>query len=338
MPILKLSNVSKSFRDKSAERSKLEKYNPVSRIFKRLTQEKEFTNALKAVSFEVKEGEIFGLLGPNGAGKTTLIKILTGLMEADSGKIELLGKDVERIQEIRDEFNVVFARGSMFRHLSGKDNLNLYSDIYRVEEKNEKIKKFLDFFELEDKKNRYVDRWSTGEHMRLKLAKSLLNDPRLLFLDEPSIGLDHKIALKVRDFLKKLNREEGVTILLTTHYMEEADYLCDRIAIIDKGRIVEVDKPRNLKKILKKASVLEFRVENFKNELLTEIKDLEWVEDARLIEGEGKVRVILKDLHYSDRLIKFVKANYRILELNSDEPTLGDVFIHLTGRKLEEEE
>lgn len=339
MSVLKVSDISKTFRDKSSEKSNLNDVNPLLKPLKKLSMDKEYTRALDEVSFEAEKGEIFGLLGPNGAGKTTLIKIMTGLMEADGGEVEILKRKIPgSIEDVREDFNVVFARGSMFRHLSGSDNLNLFSDIYRIENKNEKIQRYFDFFELDDRKDGYVDKWSTGEHMRLKLAKSLLNDPKLLFLDEPSLGLDHKMALKVRDFLKKLNREENLTILLTTHYMEEADYLCDRVAIIDRGHIVRIGDPEKLKRELKKSSVMEFRVQNFKNELIEAIKNKEYVEGARLMEGEGKVRVILEDLHRSDELIKFIKDDYRIVEFNTDEPTLGDVFIHLTGRKLEEEE
>ncbi|MFB6088279.1 MAG: ATP-binding cassette domain-containing protein [Candidatus Aenigmatarchaeota archaeon] len=339
MTVLKVSDISKTFRDKSSDKDKLKDYSPIIKQFKKLTIKKEYKKALENVSFEVKKGEIFGLLGPNGAGKTTLIKIMSGLMESNSGKVTLLDENIPPdVEKIKKDFNVVFSRGAMFWHLSGKDNLELYSEIYEVPNKEEKIQKYLDFFELDDKKNGYVDMWSTGEHMRLKLAKSLLNDPKILFLDEPSLGLDHKIALKVRDFLKKLNKEKGTTMLLTTHFMEEADYLCDRVAIIDKGKIVRIDKPRKLKEELRESGVVEFRLEDFKNELIEKLVKKDYVEDARFIEEEGKIRVILEDLLYSDKLIGHIKKNYKILEFNTDEPTLGDVFIHLTGKKLEDRE
>ncbi|MFB6075756.1 MAG: ATP-binding cassette domain-containing protein [Candidatus Aenigmatarchaeota archaeon] len=339
MTVLKVSDISKTFRDKSSDKDKLKDYSPIIKQFKKLTIKKEYKKALENVSFEVKKGEIFGLLGPNGAGKTTLIKIMSGLMESNSGKVTLLDENIpSNVEKIKKDFNVVFSRGAMFWHLSGKDNLELYSEIYEVPNKEEKIQKYLDFFELNDKKNGYVDMWSTGEHMRLKLAKSLLNDPKILFLDEPSLGLDHKIALKVRDFLKKLNKEKGTTMLLTTHFMEEADYLCDRVAIIDKGKIVRIDKPRRLKEELRESGVVEFRLEDFKNELIEKLVKKDYIEDARFIEEEGKIRVILEDLHYSDKLIGHIKKNYKILEFNTDEPTLGDVFIHLTGKKLEDRE
>lgn len=333
--IVEVSNLSKKFRNKEKEKKDLVSYGFPHRFFKRISK-REYKSAVDNISFEIKRGEIFGLLGPNGAGKTTVTKILSGLMEPDKGKVKLFGEPIpENMPKIRHRFNGVFARANLFWQLTGRDNLDLYANIYDIDNKDEKIKKYLRFFELENKTDTYMDRYSTGEIMRFNLAKALLNDPEFLFMDEPSIGLDPRMSLKVRKFLKELNRKENVSMLITTHYMEEADYLCDRIAIIDEGKIIKIDTPENLKSIMSKEDVLEVRVGNIDSDTIENLNSMKEVDRARFISEEGKIRIVLKHLNHSDKVLKYLKNNnLKIISINTDEPTLGDVFIHLTGREL----
>ncbi|UCG95745.1 MAG: ABC transporter ATP-binding protein [archaeon] len=335
MSVIEVHKVYKKFRDRRKGKKMFSEYGPFMGYFKRLQNRQHF-HALRNVSFEVKEGEIFGLLGPNGSGKTTLIKIITGLMKADKGKIKVLGKEVPKeLDSIRSEINAVFARAAMFWHLTGEFNLKIYSKIYRIKDAEKKIRKYIKFFELEDKKDMYLDKRSTGELMRFNLARALLNSPSLLFLDEPTIGLDPHISLKVRNFLKKLNKKENLTILLTTHYMEEADYLCDRIAIINKGRIVKIDTPENLKKLLRGECVLELRLKEIDNKIIEKVNKLKYVDNAKWVADEEKLRVLVKNLDRCDDVIKNLRGNKtKILSINTDEPTLEDVFIHLTKERL----
>ncbi|MCD6476607.1 MAG: ABC transporter ATP-binding protein, partial [Candidatus Aenigmarchaeota archaeon] len=243
--IIVVSNISKSYKKDKG-------------IFKR----KEYKKAIDNISFSVKKGEIFGLLGPNGAGKTTLIKILTGMLEADKGSVFVLGKMLpNEADKIKERINGIFARANMFWQLTGKENLGVYANIYNIRNKKKIINKYIKFFELQDVANQPIFKCSTGENMRFNLARSLLNNPEILFLDEPTLGIDPRMALKIRQFIKKLNKVEKNTIILTTHYMEEADYLCDRIAIINKGKIIKIDTPENLRKLFKKEAILEIRLQ-----------------------------------------------------------------------------
>ncbi len=334
MPVMEVHNVYKKFRD-NGKKVITNKRGPLLGLFRR-TYPREYLQVLRNISFEVNEGEIFGLLGPNGSGKTTLIKIITGLMKPDKGSISVLGKRVpEELDGIRGNINAVFARGEMFWQLKGKYNLELYAQIYGVKDSEKKIRKYMKFFEIENKKETYMDRCSTGELMRFKLARALLNSPSILFLDEPTIGLDPHISLKVRNFLKKLNRKEKLTILLTTHYMEEADYLCDRVAVINNGKIIKIDTPQNLKNLLKGECILKMSLKEISNRAIEKINKLKYVESAHWVEDEDKLRVIVKTLDRCDDVItKLRKNKVEILSIRTDEPTLEDIFIHLTKSRL----
>ena len=206
--------------------------------------------ALNGISFTVDEGEIFGLLGPNGAGKTTTIKILTTLLAPTSGEAKIFGYDCFGQEKfIREKINFIFGgeRGLYWR-LSAYENLQYFGDIYGVPGKvlKERIPKLIKLVNLEGRENEKVENFSKGMKQRLQIARGLINDPKILFLDEPTIGLDPIGAKDLRNIILKLKRE-GKTILLTTHYMQEADELCDRIAIIDNGIIMDIDTPEQLK-------------------------------------------------------------------------------------------
>ncbi len=215
-----------------------------------LKQEKKVVNAVNDISFSVKKGEIFGLLGPNGAGKTTTIKIMTTLLAPSSGEVKVLGYDSFGEEKyIRPRINFIFGgERSLYWRLSAKDNLQFFCDQYLIPKarQNEIIDNLLDRVGLLEEKNRKVENFSKGMKQRLQIARSLINDPEIIFLDEPSIGLDPVGARDLKKIVRELS-DSGKTVVLTTHYMPEAEELCDTIAIIDKGRLIEVETTENLK-------------------------------------------------------------------------------------------
>ena len=208
------------------------------------------TTAVNDVSFYVEEGQCFGLLGPNGAGKTTTLNILATLLKLTSGSATVAGFDVSiKKNEVRKNIGMVFQEPALDSKLTGRENLEFHAMMYGIEPKEYKkrIDMLLDLVELKEKENVLIRNYSGGMKRRLEIARGLIQEPKVLFLDEPTLGLDAQTRRLIWDYIKRLNKEHNVTIMLTTHYMEEADYLCDRIAIIDHGKIVVNDTPDTLK-------------------------------------------------------------------------------------------
>ncbi|MEI6849854.1 MAG: ATP-binding cassette domain-containing protein [archaeon] len=210
--------------------------------------------AVDKVSFNVKKGEIFAFLGPNGAGKTTTIKMLTTLLHQSSGTLKVNGFDTLKEQsEVRKSFGIVFQDPSLDDELTAYENMEFHAVFYHVPQKEIKgrVEKLLKFVELYDRKDFLVKTFSGGMKRRLEIARALLHHPKILFLDEPTLGLDPQTRNHLWDYVKELNRKEGMTVFLTTHYMEEADKISDRIAIIDHGKIIKVGSGKELKKFTK---------------------------------------------------------------------------------------
>ncbi len=220
---------------------------------------KDFT-AVDSINFEVKKGEIFAFLGPNGAGKSTTIKMLTTLLGPTSGEIILNGNDPARHKDkVRKSFGIVFQDYSLDDDLTALENMRLHAALYHVSGsiKNQRIEELLKYVELWDKKDNLVKTFSGGMKRRLEIARGLLHHPTILFLDEPTLGLDPQTRNHVWDYIKKINKEEGMTVFFTTHYMEEAEKIAQRIAVIDHGKIVAMGSVAELKKQTKTDSVEE---------------------------------------------------------------------------------
>ncbi|MCD6559231.1 MAG: ABC transporter ATP-binding protein [Palaeococcus sp.] len=298
----------------------------------------EWIEAVKGISFEVKKGELFGLLGPNGAGKTTTIKMLTTLLEPTGGEAKILGYDIKRdAREIRKRINLV-AEGerTLYWRLSAYENLKYFSRIYYVPKNKEKgrIEELLKLVGLWERRNDLVMGFSRGMKQRLAIAKALINDPEVLFLDEPTLGLDVQSALFVREFIKKLVEEHKKTVLLTTHYMAEAEELCDRIAIIDHGKIIALDTPEGLKRMITDEDAVEIKVKDFAPSKLERSP----FRMAVVKEDASTNMLLLRGQVVEEELPKLVewlvRKGAKILSVEQKEPTLEDVFIKLTGRAI----
>jgi len=299
--------------------------------------------AVDSVSFQIQEGELFGLLGPNGAGKTTLVRCLANLLIANEGEIEIFGKSVSKDPLfIRHQLGLTTGgERTLYWKLSGRDNLSFFAALYGLygKEKEKRIDYLMDLLGLKDVENERVERYSSGMRQKISLARALLHDPKILLLDEPTLGLDPQFSRFIRGFIKdELNHKGGKTILLTTHYMDEADELCVRIGFINRGKIVEVNTPSGFKREIPHKEVLEVRylgtinptsVERMSGIEKTSISSKDGVSHLKVITPRGED--ILADL------IELLRKEVKILSIDLKEPTLEDVFIYITGRGLGEQ-
>ncbi len=300
--------------------------------------------ALDGVNLEIKRGELFGLLGPNGAGKTTLIKILTTLLAPTSGRAWVAGIDVtENPWEVRRHINMVSGgESSGYGLLTVEENLWMFAQFYGMDSKTarQRIRALLEVVGLADRAKTKIYHLSTGMRQKMNFARGFLTDPEILFLDEPTLGLDVQTARVLRAFIKQWVQERSdKTILLTTHYMQEADELCDRVAIIDQGKILACDTPANLKKRLQRASIFRLQVSALEDPDSL-FADLEGISQFAHVERNGhtELHFILEDEHsLMDILGAIQRSAGHLISLEKREPTLEDVFVSLVGHGLSEE-
>jgi ABC-2 type transport system ATP-binding protein len=301
---------------------------------KNLTRKFNGRTAVDSISFEVNKGEIFGFLGPNGAGKSTTINMLATIINPTSGTATVDDFNiVSQTNEVRKCIGLVFQDPSLDDRLTASENLRFHAQLYGVpkDEYSKRIEEVLNLVDLWDRKDDIVRTFSGGMKRRLEIARGLIHYPAVLFLDEPTIGLDPQTRVNIWDYILKLKREKEMTIFMTTHYMNEAEY-CDRIGIIDNGKIVALDTPQNLKKGLGGDIVFMETgdKENLKKELLMLYK-----KEAKE-EGNGLQIEVTDGEKFLPRLFNDLKTKIDSIELRK--PTLDDVFLHLTGRKIREEE
>lgn len=295
----------------------------------------DFT-AVNQLNIEVKTGEIYGFLGPNGAGKTTTIKMLTTLLNPTSGTAKLVGYDIKtKRHDVRTHIGVVFQEPALDSELTGKENLDFHGRMYNLNRKTrqQRIQEVLELVDLTTKEDVLVKNYSGGMKRRLEIARGLMHKPTILFLDEPTLGLDSQTRQAIWAYIKKLNKDHKTTIFLTTHYMDEADHLCDRISIIDQGKILVTDTPAQLKNNVGDdvISLQSTHQDTFK--ILLEQQ--EWVNQIKTTDektlnlgvksGEEKIPLVFHLATQNSITIKNITLH---------RPTLDDVFIHYTGRTM----
>jgi ABC-2 type transport system ATP-binding protein len=301
----------------------------VSHLFKRFGA----LTALDDVSFSVSEGETFGFLGPNGAGKTTTIRILTGISAPTAGTATIFGKDIIRDTiATRKQMGIVHETSNIYDDLTAWQNLMFTAELYTVgkHEREKRGTELLELFGLLERRYDKVRGFSKGMKRRLTLAMGLINQPRLLFLDEPTSGLDVQSNLIIRDVIRDLNAQ-GVTVFLTTHNIEEANLTCDRVAIINRGRIAAIDSPERLKKTIQSAQSVEVAFDSGGSHQIEDLKLIPKVSEVRK-EGD-KFRLFTEDPgSVIPAIMEYAKArNSRVLSMTTFGPSLEDVFIKLTG-------
>ncbi len=288
--------------------------------------------AVDQVSFEVQKGEIFGFLGPNGAGKTTTINMLATLLPPTKGEAFINGFSIfTKRDEVRKSIGLVFQDPSLDDRLTAEENLRFHAKLYRVpkEEYKMRMEEVLRLVDLWDRKGGIIKQFSGGMKRRLEIARGLIHYPQVLFLDEPTLGLDPQTRAHLWEYILKLKHERGMTIFMTTHYMNEAEY-CDRIGVIDHGRIVALDSPANLKKMMG-GDIIRMeskKKQELKNELISrygqEVKEEDESLQIKVVDGEK----------FLPRLFNELDTKIDAIELRK--PTLDDVFLSLTGRTIRE--
>jgi len=310
---------------------------------KDLTKQFNGFTAVDHINISVKEGEIFGLLGPNGAGKTTTISMLITLLRPTEGTATVAGYDVKKDPDkVRKHIGVVFQDTSIDRYLTGYENMWLHGKLYNIpsNELKTRIKELLEFVELWDKKDVELRKYSGGMIRRLEIARGLLHTPDVLFLDEPTLGLDPHTRAHIWDYIKKLKKEKNMTILLTTHYMDEADKLCDRIAIIDHGKIIAEGTPEELKSSLG-GDVIYLKLHNGPTSYRQFMQTLRQTNFNGTFTGVSGGTLTLTVKSATKTIPELfdiaLKAGVKIEEIRYTKPTLDDVFLKLTGRKLRPE-
>ncbi len=308
-------------------------------VTEKLTKKYNGLTALDQVDLEVPQGQSFGLLGPNGAGKTTLISVLSTLLNPTSGRAELCGLDVVQDEaKVRAKIGIVFQDPSLDERLTARENLELHCSLYGVPRKDrgDRIDWALDFIELTERQHTLVKTFSGGMRRRLEIARCLTHQPEVLFLDEPTVGLDPQTRDHIWTYLESMGSELGMTIVLTTHYMEEADRLCSRVAIIDLGKIIAVGDPEELKHGLGESIVT--LSSDRAEEMLKEF-ELTDEERARATVHNGRITLAVADpervLGRAFRLEE--SRGFTVSSVSISRPTLNDVFLKFTGRELREE-
>jgi len=305
---------------------------------------KEFgkVKAVDNISLQVNPGEIFGFLGPNGAGKSTTMMILTTLLKPTSGKAFVAGYDVvTQAKQVRQNIGYVQQEISVDEYLTGRENLILQARLNHISKNlvEKRIDEILDLIELADKQNEPVLTYSGGMRKRLDIAGGLLHHPKVLFLDEPTVGLDIQTRRKIWEYIRKIHAEFDMSIFLSTHYMEEADNLCDRIGIIDYGKIQAIDSPQTMKNALGN-EVIAFTINSNgekKSKLISKIKEIEYVKD--ITSNENEIIVFSSKGTQVIPIIFQLSSSFgiEITSISLTQPTLDDVFISYTGRELRDD-
>lgn len=309
----------------------------------RKKEPKALFTAVNGVDLQIQRGEIFGLLGPNGAGKSTTIRMLCTLLEPTSGTARVNGFDVvTQANDVRRSLGTLLAgERSIYWKLTGRENLEYFAALYHIPQTiaKKRVDELLERMELRERANELVEKYSTGMRQRVAIAKALLARPPILLLDEPTLGLDPQAARNLRELIAQL-KQEGHTILLTTHYMEEADQLSDRIGIIDTGKVIALDTPEGLKRRIDQKEVIRLEVTGWQEYIGEKLRAL--AEVSSLVarkQGEADLWEVNLQSNNSRAVLPKLVENIgqngtRLVNMNIVKPSLEDVFIHLTGKAL----
>ncbi|RLC62398.1 MAG: ABC transporter ATP-binding protein [Chloroflexi bacterium] len=298
--------------------------------------------AVDHISFEVEEGEVFGFLGANGAGKTSTIMMMATALNPSSGTATVGGYDIIRERDkVRESIGIVFEDLSLDTNLTARENLDFHARLYHLPKKvrDERVSQALDLVRLKDRQNILVKYYSGGMQRRLEIARSMLNSPKVLFLDEPTLGLDVQTRRLLWDYAKRLNKESGTTILLNTHYVEEADYLCNRVAILERGKIAVMDTPKVLKRSLG-SSVLSIRFSQdaLASEFAGLLNGMSWIKKIHQHDAQLELSVGSGGMKIPEIVRLARKHGFVISSIGEHKPSLEDVFLHYVGKKLRDDE
>ena len=294
--------------------------------------------AVAGVSFSIAEGELFALLGPNGAGKTTTLSMLSTLVDPDDGEAFVNGCNVKSQKDsVRKSIGIVFQDQTLDEDLTAYENLDYQARLYGVpkKEREQRISELLQLVELNERAKSFVKTFSGGMKRRLELIRGLLHQPKVLFLDEPTLGLDPQTSNHLWDYIRGLQRKHNITIILTTHYMEEADKLADRVAIIDKGKIIALDTVTNLKNAIGGEVIL---VETEGDDFIPILEELPWVTHVHKYNGYLQVSTGEAEKRIVELMQVAQQHNISLKSLSIRKPTLEDVFLHFTGKTIREAE
>jgi ABC-2 type transport system ATP-binding protein len=331
--------MSTSGAQESANRNKMNSNQTPAIQVENLTRKFDDLVAVDHVSFSIDTGEIFGLLGPNGAGKTTTISMLSTILKTTSGTALVNGFNITKNQsEVRKSIGIVFQDQSLDEELTAYENMDFHGRLYRIPQvdRREKIPQLLKLVGLEERGKNLVKTFSGGMRRRLEIARGLLHEPKILFLDEPTLGLDPQTRNHLWEYIQRLNREKNITMILTTHYMDEADRLCDIVAIIDQGKIITMDQPKNLKDSIGGDMISIESADG--SQIQSLVESFPWVKSCKLHNGFVTINLMNAEKHVAEIVNTTNKSGLFINSISIHKPTLEDVFLHYTGRTIREEE
>jgi ABC-2 type transport system ATP-binding protein len=305
-----------------------------------LTKRFNTNTAVDHVNLSIEKGEIFGLIGPNGAGKTTLIRMLTTLLQPTEGTAKVAGYDIRRQpNKVRDNIGVVSQAMTLDVELTAWENMELHAKYFNIPKdiRRERIKEVLDVVGLADKFDFTVGSFSGGMKRKLEIIRSLIHRPQILFLDEPTTGLDPQARNAVWEYLRKIHKEENVTVMITTHYLDEAEILCQRVAIVDYGELIALGTPLELKRKVMGGDVVEVEFANLPDEALSTLQSADFVLEVKKRENTLTI-VVRSGAEAVPRIVELVNGKGgKINSVTLRAPTLDDVFLQYTGRSLRED-
>jgi ABC-2 type transport system ATP-binding protein len=307
-------------------------------LLKVIDLQKNFKNtkAVDGISFEVNKGDVFGLLGPNGAGKSTTISMISTLMEPSNGDIVYKGKSIlEDHKPLQKSLGVVPQEIALYPTLTGYENLRFFGNVYGLKGKGlkKRIEEVAEIIGIKDRLKDKVEKYSGGMKRRINIGAALLHGPELLIMDEPTVGIDPQSRNHILDTVLELNKE-GMTIIYTSHYMDEVEYLCSRISIMDKGKIIECGTKDELIDIIKGDKRINLRFDKITDNLIRNIKDIDYIDKVESIDNEIEITIHNGHDVFKDIINKVSETHSNILSIDVKKPNLEEVFLHLTGRAL----